>query len=107
MSTTLVGQKPQAFAKSSSNLLEQASGTQLLNVVPLTQEDRVVPRYLSIKVEDTGIGMNHEQRDKLFKMFGMSGDAHIGVSGIGIGLTVCKVIVERMGGCIKVDSVIK
>ena len=64
-------------------------------------------RYLGIKVEDTGTGMNSEQRNKLFKMFGMTGDAHIGTSGIGVGLTVCKAIVERMGGCIKVDSVIQ
>jgi two-component system, sporulation sensor kinase D len=52
-----------------------------------------------IRVEDTGIGMPKEQLRKAFSpFFTMKKD------GSGLGLTVCKRIIESFGGQISIDS---
>jgi two-component system, sporulation sensor kinase D len=52
-----------------------------------------------IKVEDTGVGMSKEQLRKAFSpFFTMKKD------GSGLGLTVCKRIIESFGGRIGIDS---
>lgn len=52
-----------------------------------------------IRVEDTGIGMQKEQLTKVFDPFySMKKD------GSGLGLTVCKRIIETFGGQITIDS---
>ncbi|RQH02498.1 sensor histidine kinase [Natrarchaeobius oligotrophus] len=56
-----------------------------------------------ISVADDGIGIECEDRDRIFEMFCRlhSVDEQ---SGSGIGLAVCRRIVERHGGSIRVDS---
>ena len=54
-----------------------------------------------VTIEDTGIGIKPEDRDKLFKQFGKLEDKQsINRQGTGLGLSICKKIVRRIGGCI-------
>lgn len=59
--------------------------------------------FLEVKVEDSGVGFDEKYADKIFKPFQrLQGHHHDERSGMG--LAVCKVIVERLGGNITAKS---
>lgn len=58
-------------------------------------------REVSIYVEDTGIGIPQEEREMIFARFYKRSEFS---QGVGLGLPICKVIVERLGGRIEVKS---
>ncbi len=55
---------------------------------------------VEFSIEDNGIGMDRETREKLFSLFFSSK----GTSGTGLGLFIAKKIAEKHGGSIDVDS---
>lgn len=57
--------------------------------------------YYVINVKDNGIGFEQQYADKIFKVFHRLGDK---TSGSGIGLALCKKIVENHQGFIEVES---
>lgn len=60
---------------------------------------------LKIKVEDTGVGIQSENLDKIFEEFTQSDDSPTRIyEGTGLGLAICKRIVEMMDGSIGVNS---
>ena len=60
---------------------------------------------LSVNVKDTGIGIRKEDKQKLFRMFGKLEDtANMNTTGIGLGLSICKNILNNLGGKIYLDS---
>ena len=68
----------------------------------LTDADEVL---LTIVISDTGIGMEVDELHKLFENFLMSDATSLaGHKGTGLGLAVCKRLVELMNGSIKVES---
>ena len=57
-------------------------------------------------VEDTGIGIPYEYKDRIFERFFRVDKSHSQtVDGTGLGLSIVKHAVARMGGTIEVDSV--
>jgi PAS domain S-box-containing protein len=56
--------------------------------------------WLTIEVEDNGIGMDRETRERAFSLFFSSK----GLKGTGLGLFVSNKIVDKHGGSISVDS---
>jgi CheY-like chemotaxis protein/HPt (histidine-containing phosphotransfer) domain-containing protein len=62
---------------------------------------------LSVSVRDTGIGINKEQRSKLFKSFSQADSSTTRkFGGTGLGLVISQLIAEKMGATIKVKSTI-
>jgi CheY-like chemotaxis protein len=60
---------------------------------------------LRFETSDNGIGIAEEQRDRLFMLFEQGeGDFSRKHGGVGLGLSICKSIVELMGGEIWVES---
>jgi signal transduction histidine kinase len=60
---------------------------------------RTLP-WMVFEIQDNGIGMDRETREKLFSLFFSSK----GVKGTGLGLFIANKIVDRHGGTIEVDS---
>lgn len=88
------------------------------NAVKFTEKGEVVVRVaqeplegeqvrIVFSIADTGVGISPEQMDRLFKPFGQA-DASTTrkFGGTGLGLVICKQIVERMGGSVSVESTV-
>jgi len=64
-----------------------------------------VPEAVKISVLDTGIGISEEDRRQVFEKFRQVGDTLTDrPKGTGLGLPICKQIVEYHGGTIQVDA---
>jgi signal transduction histidine kinase len=85
-----------------SNLISNAikfqrrDGSPKISISAQATSDRVI-----VKVEDNGIGMSREAREKIFTRFYQ---ASASVEGSGVGLTICRRIVEDLGGSIGIAS---
>jgi PAS domain S-box-containing protein len=90
----------QALINLLSNAIKynSAGGTVTLDVNP-----RAAGR-IRIGVRDTGAGLTPENLTQLFQPFNRLGQEASGEEGTGIGLIVCKRLVELMGGAIGVES---
>lgn len=96
-----------------SGKLRQVMVNLVGNAIKFTDRGKVTVRSLVreekgnvlIEVEDTGVGIPTEMKDKLFEKFrqvdGSSSRKH---GGTGLGLTITKNLVEMMGGLITLES---
>jgi C4-dicarboxylate-specific signal transduction histidine kinase len=62
---------------------------------------RTEDEHVILEVADTGTGMTPETKARLFEPFFTTGQS---TGGTGLGLTICRSIVERMGGSIAIAS---
>lgn len=61
-------------------------------------------RYITVLVRDTGVGMTRQQVDQVFDEFYKAAQSRKGFDSSGLGLSICRRIVERHGGTIWVES---
>jgi len=62
-----------------------------------------VPRFVAVLVEDDGCGIPENDRERLFAPY-VRGDGPTKSDGLGIGLAICRRIIESHGGRISVDA---
>ncbi len=86
------------------------------NAVKFTERGEVIVRVqleelrgsetmLSVRISDTGPGLADDVRQQLFQPFTQSSTVSAShVSGTGLGLMICKQLVEQMGGTIAADT---
>jgi len=58
----------------------------------------------TITVEDTGRGIPHAARERIFEPFERIEDPNAPVPGTGLGLTIVKLLVDMLGGDLQLDS---
>ncbi|SDG05216.1 multi-sensor hybrid histidine kinase [Onishia taeanensis] len=71
----------------------------------MLEESREHQVILRVNVSDTGIGLPREQRDRLFKAFSQANSSDTRqFGGTGLGLVICRQLIEQMGGAITMSS---
>ena len=69
------------------------------------KEEQKTHFYFLVGITDTGIGIDENEQNKLFGMFTKIQDLRVrNPLGVGLGLAICKQLVELMGGQIWVES---
>jgi signal transduction histidine kinase len=78
----------------------------------ITVDGRILPGFVEVTIQDTGIGISAEDQETIFEKFGQLGSVQLHSSGKtkfkgggpGLGLPIVKGIVEAHGGAIWVES---
>jgi hypothetical protein len=107
------------FIRADERRLRQILINLLSNAVKFTNEGQVILRVgigkqkleaadpllpIRFEVEDTGIGIVPENLERIFDPFQQSKDYVRKAQGTGLGLTICRSLVELMGGSLQVES---
>ncbi|MFH0991261.1 MAG: hybrid sensor histidine kinase/response regulator [bacterium] len=95
-----------------SNALKFTSsgGTIVLSGESISKESPVdasmLKRYVRINITDTGLGVQPEEVQNLFTRYKQTSSARkVKSKGTGLGLVICKLIVEAQGGTVAVQSI--
>ena len=74
--------------------------------IDITAPEKAGYGQITLKVTDTGIGIEPEKIDKIFQKFTQADGSTTRIyGGTGLGLSICKHIVEMMDGTMRVESV--
>jgi signal transduction histidine kinase len=65
-------------------------------------EVRAAPQGYELRLSDNGVGLSHEEREEVLELFYRAAPAR--AAGLGVGLAVVKLLVEKSGGTLSVDS---
>jgi len=80
-------------------------GTVTLSAEPVARSGDDARPWIRVSVQDTGIGMTPEQMAQLFQRFSQADSSTTRrFGGSGLGLVICKHLVELMGGSIQAHS---
>ena len=67
----------------------------------MTQDAELEPgEYIELCISDTGVGMPEDVRERAFEPFFTTKENE----GTGIGLTICRGVIEKCGGSIECES---
>jgi signal transduction histidine kinase len=100
------------FIKADPHRLVEVLENLLSNAIKFSREGGEVEigagreneRDVKLWVRDNGIGMSAEQIGELFERYQQTAERGAGYGRAGLGLAICKMIVEAHGGRIRVDS---
>jgi signal transduction histidine kinase len=70
----------------------------------ITVSGRIQGDFVVTRIIDHGLGISPDDQAKIFKRFQRLETSQQRTKGVGLGLVVCKRLVEAQGGWIKVDS---
>lgn len=84
-----------------NNLINNAVKFTSSGLITLGYEDDKAPGYTCIFVEDTGVGISEEGIHHIFERFYKVDNF---TQGVGLGLSICQTIIERLNGTISVTS---
>ena len=111
-SVTVLPYDQSTFVQADPLRLRQVLLNLLSNAVKYGGEDvsvaasTVSPERIRISVKDCGPGLSADKVDMLFQPFNRAGQQFGTEEGAGIGLALCKRLVEAMGGNIGLDSTV-
>ncbi|MBP5777234.1 MAG: response regulator [Prevotella sp.] len=89
----------QVFSNLISNALKHTSSGSISYGYKVVDDGQKIEFF----VKDTGSGIAKEDIDHIFETY-VSRDAETSKNGYGLGLPLCKIIVEKLGGTISVES---
>lgn len=109
--STVISHDPLPVVHATHNRLVQVFQNLLSNAMKYRsdQEPRIHVsaerrgREWLISVTDNGIGVSEADRDRIFHLFRRTADARARVRGSGVGLAICKTIVQQHGGVLWVE----
>ncbi|MEM7530682.1 MAG: ATP-binding protein [Chloroflexota bacterium] len=85
-------------------------GQSVIDTGESTQIQRAVPQtdycMLHFEIEDTGIGIEQENLQKIFQPFEQVGEHQARAEGTGLGLAISQRLVQAMGGAIQAHSTV-
>lgn len=84
-----------------NSMLERGEGMLTFESKPVTKETGI---FIQVSVIDTGVGLTREQIDHIFDEFYKADDSRHKLDSTGLGLTICRNIIEKHGGKIWADS---
>ncbi len=101
----------EVVAQVDASRLQQVLENLLSNAVKYSEEGSLIcirgencQEFYRIVVEDEGIGMAPEQIERIFEQFYRVDYSNTKTSGLGIGMSIVKQIIEGHGGQIQIDS---
>jgi len=101
----------EVFVNSDKLRLQELMDNLLINAIKFTRKNgkinvdsKIKDKFVEISVNDNGLGMKPEQIIHIFDEFYKVDESRHDMSSVGLGLSICKRIVEKHGGKIWAES---